>query len=78
VTILPCLHGDLTFSGTTGTDNPAYTYAVFSETVLATRLKNSTSDVEAADWPTKVIADFSLEPYRGGYLCTRIDVFKPY
>jgi len=78
VSILPCLHDDLVFTGTTGTDNPAYTYAGFSKTVVATRLKNSTSDVEAVDWPAKVIADFSLEPYRGGYLCTRIDVFKPY
>lgn len=78
VSILPCLHGALSFSGTTGTTNPAYGYAYFETVVPATRIRSATVDDIAADWPTKVIADFSLEPYRGGYLCTRIDIFKPY
>lgn len=78
VSILPCLHDVKTFTGTTGTTNPLYAYAAFSRTFAATSLRQGATTTTAIDWPDKLIADFSLEPYRGGYLCTRVDVYKPY
>lgn len=78
VSILPCLHAAVTFEGTTGTDNPLYGNAVFERDFAATSLTSRAGNTTAADWPSKLIAAFEVEPYRNGYLFTRVDVYKPY
>lgn len=78
VSILPCLHAAFTFSGTTGTDNPMYSYASFSRSFPATSMTSLAGSTTATDWPSKIIAAFEVEPYRNGYLFTRIDIYKPY
>lgn len=64
-----CLHPEITFSGTTGTEHPTYDYAVFTKTIESTNF---------IDWPDSLVVDFSVKPYKGGYLQRKVSVYKPY
>lgn len=78
VSVLPCLHLPYTFEGTTGTTNPMYGFTEFSASFPETSMKSASETVPAPDWPDKLISAFDAEPYRGGYLYTRVDIYKPY
>ena len=67
--IPPCLHTAYSFSGTTGTDNPRYGYVAFSKTFEATNY---------TDWPSELVVDFDIKPYKSGYLTRKVTVYKPY
>ena len=74
----PCIHGEYTFSGTTGTDNPDYGYIAYSKTYRASTVETTSGSTAITDWPDSLIVDYDVKPYKGGYLVRQVKVFKPY
>ncbi len=66
--IPPCLHIAYSFSGTTGTDNPRYGYVAFTKNFEATNY---------TDWPSELVVDYDVTPYKGGYRTRKVTVYKP-
>ncbi len=79
IEILECLHPPLTFTGTTGTTHPVYELEPFAKSLPGTKMWKGGTDtpVNAYDWPDSMVVGFDVTPYRGGYLYTRLTVYKP-
>lgn len=73
-----CLHDDASFTGTTGTDNPTYDYAVYTKEWPASQLWTGGSGSDQAVWPDSLIIDYDVQPYKNGFLVKQVTVFKPY
>lgn len=73
-----CLHGDFSFSGTTGTGNPVYDYTIYTKDWPASQLWESGSGSDQAIWPDSLIIDYDVQPYKNGFLVKQVKVFKPY
>lgn len=58
-TIPPCLHGAITISGTTGTDNPDWQFATWNWVFAATTPSSLSGNIVLVD---------TQQPWRGGYL----------
>lgn len=78
VSIAPCLHGAATFNGNTSSESPYGLQTFGPVTFPATQIRKSGLLEPMTDWPPSLIVEFDVVPYRHGYLCTLVDVFKPY
>ena len=78
VSIAPCLHGAATFNGNTSSESPYGLQTFGPLSFPATQIRRSGILEPMTDWPTSLIVEFDVVPYRHGYLCTLVDVFKPY
>jgi len=74
----PCIHGEYTFSGTTGTTNPDYGFVAYSKTYRASTVQTTSGSTDITDWPDSLIVDYDVKPYKGGFLVRQVKVFKPY
>lgn len=64
----PTLHDGETVYYSTGTEDPAWDYTTVTLAVGATN---------EIDWPASIVASDTLSPTRGGYLRTKVTIFKP-
>ncbi len=64
----PCLHPAIYYQETTGTESSRYAY--FGKT----RIWSATNFL---DWPESMIVRSSPQPFRGGYLTKKFEVFSP-
>ncbi len=64
----PCLHADVTVTYTNGTEDPVWDYGGYKAMWKATNYST---------WPTDIVISDSQEPFRGGYLRTKVTAFKP-
>jgi hypothetical protein len=70
VSISPSLHGVVYFQSDTGTSDPKY-----AANVGSTRYFPATTQT---DWPASLVVDCPAEPFRGGYIVTRVTAYRPY
>ena len=64
----PCLHGDVTMTYTNGTEDPVWDYGGYKTTWKATNYTG---------WPDDIVISDTQEPFRGGYLRTKVTAYKP-
>jgi hypothetical protein len=69
VNMPPALHTGAVIVADTGSGDP-----VWGANAGSTRTFPATT---VTDWPDFVIADVKVEEFRGGYLATRVKIFKP-
>ena len=62
------LHGEFTFSGTTGTENTTYKWINWNHIEQATNYP---------DWPAQIIISDDQRPFRGGFLRQKTTAFIP-
>jgi len=74
----PCIHGEYSFSGTTGTTHPDYGYIAYAKTFRSSSLETTSGSTPISDWPDSLIIEYDVRPYKGGYLVRQVKVFKPY
>ncbi len=78
VAVKECLHPAYSFEGNTASDSE-YGLIEFGPLVFpATNMVINGGVTQAVDWPASLTIDFDVVPYRHGYLCTLVDVYKPY
>jgi hypothetical protein len=63
-----CLHPEITFGETVGTNHPSLAFAVTSKTFAATTY---------TDWPDTIVGAVRQSPYRGGFRCQTTLIYKP-
>lgn len=64
-----CLHGIVKVRCDIGTGDPTYAVNSGSERTVAT--------TNYTDWPASIVAVDDQEPFRGGYLRTKVTIYKP-
>tara|TARA_B100000131_G_scaffold108404_1_gene105270 strand:+ start:4282 stop:5832 length:1551 start_codon:yes stop_codon:yes gene_type:complete len=63
-----CLHNEYTFLYTTGTDDAEWEYISYNATWPATNWTN---------WPDYLVISDDQQPFRGGYLRTKVTAYSP-
>lgn len=67
--IPPCLHGSIFAQADTGTNDPVWGQNVNS--------KRTYPPTEYTDWPTSLVIDCDVRPWRGGYLVRTVTAYMP-
>lgn len=69
VNLPAALHQGGAFTCNTGSNDPK-----FAENTGSTRTYPATANT---DWPTSVVADVDVQPFRGGFLVTHVTIYNP-
>ena len=64
----PTLHNAISLSLSTGTGHPQYRYTAGTYSFPATNF---------TDWPVSIVASDEVQPVRGGYVRSRITIYRP-